>query len=105
VVCGANTSYLSDGAWVTERERYGDVCQVRVSPNASVIPNLGSIELAEALSKVIPFVAKKDDRPVLACVRFAQKDGKLTLTGADGFRLADIALDCRKSAIMGHEKG
>ena len=51
------------------------------------------MELAEALSRVIPFAAKGDDRPVLACVRFAQKDGKLTLTSADGFRLAEVSLD------------
>jgi len=93
VVCGSNTGYLEDGAWVTEKVKYEDTCQIRVSPHGSIKPNLGGIELAEALSRVIPFAAKGDDRPVLACVRFSQKDGKLTLTGADGFRLAEVALD------------
>ena len=93
VVCGSNTGYLEDGAWVTEKIKYEDTCQVRVSPNSSIKPNLGGIELAEALSRVIPFAAKEDDRPVLGCVRFAQKDGKLTFTSADGFRLAEVALD------------
>jgi hypothetical protein len=73
--------------------KYEDTCQIRVSPNSSIKPNLGGIELAEALSRVIPFAAKEDDRPVLGCVRFAQKDGKLTLTSADGFRLAEVSLD------------
>jgi DNA polymerase-3 subunit beta len=93
VVCGSNTGYLEDGAWVTEKIKYEDTCQLRVSPNSSIKPNLGGIELAEALSRVIPFAAKGDDRPVLGCVRFAQKDGKLTLTSADGFRLAEVVLD------------
>ena len=94
VVCGSNTSYLTDGAWVTEKIAMSDSCEVRVSPNSSVIPNLGALELAEALSRVIPFAAgKKDERPVLGCVRFAQSDGKLTLTSADGYRLAEVTLD------------
>jgi len=71
-----------------------DTCEVRVSPNTSVIPNLGALELAEALSRVIPFAAgKKDERPVLKCIRFAQRDGKLTLTATDGYRLAETTLD------------
>jgi DNA polymerase-3 subunit beta len=93
VVCGSNTGYLEDGAWVTEKIKYEDICQLRVSPNSSIKPNLGGTELAEALSRVIPFAAKGDDRPVLGCIRFAQKDGKLTLTSADGFRLAEVSLD------------
>jgi DNA polymerase-3 subunit beta len=93
VVCGSNTGCLEDGAWVTEKMKYEDTCQIRVSPNSSIKPNLGGIELAEALSRVIPFAAKEDDRPVLGCIRFAQKDGKLTLTSADGFRLAEVSLD------------
>lgn len=94
VVCGANTSYLPDGAWVTDKDRYGEACEIRVSPNVLVIPNLGAMELAEALSRVIPFaVGKKDERPVLRCVRFAQAGGKLTLTTTDAYRLAEITLD------------
>jgi len=94
VVCGSNTGYLEDRAWVAEGMEHSNTCQVRVSPHNSVTPNLGGIELAEALSKVLPFAAaKKDERMVLKCVRIAQKDGKLTLTAADGFHLADQSLD------------
>ena len=94
VVCGRNTSHILDGAWITDKDRLSDTCEIRVSPNGSVIPNLGAMELAEALSRVIPFaVGKKDERPVLNCVRFAQGDGKLTLTTADGYRLAEVTLD------------
>lgn len=94
VVCGTNTSYLEDGAWIAEKMAIADTCEVRVSPNVSVVPNLGGIELAEALARVIPFAAgKKDEGPVLQCIRFAQKEGKLTLASADGYRLADVALD------------
>jgi len=93
VVCGATTAYLPDKSWVTEKNRYGGRCEIRVAPSVAVIPNLGTAELAEALGRVIPFTAKQDDRPVLACVRFAAKGGKLTLAAADGFRIADISLD------------
>jgi DNA polymerase-3 subunit beta len=94
VVCGSNTGFLPDKAWIADKDRYGETCEIRVSPNSSVIPNLGAMELAEALSRVIPFAAgKKDERPVLGCVRFAQSDGKLTLTAADGYRLAEVTLD------------
>jgi DNA polymerase III sliding clamp (beta) subunit (PCNA family) len=52
------------------------------------------MELAEALSRVIPFaVSKKEDRPVLNCIRFAQGDGKLTLIASDAYRLAEVTLD------------
>jgi len=94
VVCGSNTGFLPDGAWVTDKDRHGETCEIRVSPNGSVIPNLGAMELAEALSRVIPFaVGKKEERPVLNCVRFAQGDGRLTLTTSDGYRLAEVTLD------------
>ena len=93
VVCGSNTGYLESEAWITEKIKYELPCQIRVSPENGVKPNLGGIELAEALSRVIPFTAKDEDRPVLSCVRFAQKDGKLTLTASDGFRLAELSLD------------
>ena len=60
------------------------LCDVRISPSNSVKPNVGGIELADALARVLPFTAKGDDRPVLACVNFVAKDGKLTLVSADG---------------------
>jgi DNA polymerase III sliding clamp (beta) subunit (PCNA family) len=54
---------------------------------------MGVSEFAEALSKVLPFTAKDDTRPVLACVKFEAKEGKLRLVSADGFRLAVLDLD------------
>jgi len=92
VVCGANTSYLDDMAWVGEKTPL-TLCDVRVSPSNSVKPNLGALELSEALSRVLPFTAKEDNRPVLQCVLFTVKEGKLTLVSADGFRLAMVKLD------------
>jgi DNA polymerase-3 subunit beta len=92
VICGANTSYLADSEWIGDKTPMS-LCEVRVSPNNSVKPNIGSLELSEALSRVLPFTAKDDDRPVLACVLFIAKDGKLTLVSADGFRLAVTSLD------------
>jgi DNA polymerase III sliding clamp (beta) subunit (PCNA family) len=59
-----------------------------------VKPNIGGLELAEALGRVLPFTAKEDNRPVLQCVLFKAVDGKLTLVSADGFRLAVVVLDC-----------
>jgi len=92
VICGANTSYLADGEWLTEKTPL-TFAEVRVSPSNSVKPNVGTIELSEALAKVLPFTAKDENRPVLQCVKFEAKDGKLRLVSADGFRLAVVTLD------------
>jgi len=92
VTCGANTSYLDDMAWVSEKTPM-TLCDVRVSPKRVVKPNIGSLELAEALDRVLPFTAKEDNRPVLQCVLFKAGEGKLKLVSADGFRLAVVTLD------------
>jgi len=57
------------------------------------MPNLGSIELAEALARVLPFTTSDEKRPVLQCLKLEVKEGKLTLVGADGYRLAIANLD------------
>jgi len=99
VICGANTSYLADNDWIKEASAKGKggtpltFCEVRISPSNTIMPNVGAIELAEALARVLPFTAKGDDRPVLACVKFEARDGKLYLVSADGFRLAVVSLD------------
>jgi len=93
VVCGANTSYLEDMAWVGDKTPM-TLCEVRVSPKRIVQPNIGGLELAEALNRVIPFTATEDNRPVLQCVLFKAGEGKLMLVSADGFRLAVVKLDC-----------
>ena len=92
VTCGSNTSYLDDMAWVGDKTPM-TICDVRVSPKRIVKPNIGSVELAEALDRVLPFTAKGDTRPVLQCVLITAKEGKLTLASADGFRLAVVTLD------------
>jgi len=92
VTCGANTSYLEDSAWIGEKTPM-TLCEVRISPNRTVKPNIGGLELAEALNRVLPFTAKEDNRPVLQCVLFTAKEGKLTMVSADGFRLAMVTLD------------
>jgi hypothetical protein len=92
VVCGSNTSYLDDLAWVGEKTPM-TLADVRVSPNNTVKPNIGSLELVEALNRVLPFTAKEDNRPVLQCVLFKAGEGKLKLVSADGFRLAVVTLD------------
>jgi DNA polymerase-3 subunit beta len=92
VICGANTSVLADNEWIGEKTPM-TMCEVRVSPKNSVRPNIGANELAEALNRVLPFTAKDDNRPVLQCVYFTAKEGKLTLVSADGFRLAVVNLD------------
>jgi hypothetical protein len=96
VICGANTSYLEDLAWISkEGKRITPLtlCDVRVSPNNSVKPNVGANELAEALSRVLPFTSGDENRAVFQCVLFIAKEGKLTLVSADGFRLAVVSLD------------
>jgi len=93
VTCGSNTSYLEDLAWVGDKTPM-TLCEVRVSSKRIVQPNIGGLELAEALNRVLPFTAKEDNRPVLQCVLFKAGEGKLTLVSADGFRLAVVTLDC-----------
>ncbi len=92
VACGSYQSYIPDGAWLKDKTPFS-FCQVRVSPSYAVMPNLGGNELAEALSRVLPFTNTDDARPVLQCVKVVQKDGKLTLIAADGFTLGEISLD------------
>ena len=89
VICGANASYLADNEWIGDKTPL-TLCQVRVSPSNSVKPNIGTAELAETLSRLLPFTARDDNRPVLQCVNLVAKGGKLTLVSADGFRLAVI---------------
>jgi len=93
VICGANTSYLADNEWIGDKTPL-IFCGVRVSPSNSVTPNIGAGELADTLARVLPFTAKDDARPILQCVNFVAKDGKLTKASADGFRLAVTSLDC-----------
>ena len=92
VVCGNHQSYIPDGAWLKDKTPFS-FCQVRVSPSYAVMPNLGGNELADALSRVLPFTDADDARPVLQCVKVVQKDDKLTLIAADGFTLGEISLD------------
>ena len=92
VICGANTSYLEDTAWVGDKTLM-TFAEIKISPCNNVKPNIGSIELAEALNRVLPFTATDDNRPVLQCVKFVAGGGKLKLVSADGFRLAEVTLD------------
>ena len=103
VICGVNTSNLKDGQWIKQgtTNKKGEVrgqtpmtfCDVRITPHFSIIPNVGATELAYALNKVLPFTAKDNDTPVLRCVLFRAKDGKLTLVGTDGIKLSVVSLD------------
>jgi len=92
VICGSNTSYLEDMAWIGENTPM-TIAEVRVSPNNTVKPNIGNVELAEALNRTLPFTATEDNRPVLQCVLFKAGEGKLKLVGADGYRLAIQTID------------
>ena len=93
MVCGGSISYLADNTWIGEKTPLS-FAAIRVSPSNIVKPNIGAAELSEALSKVLPFTSKEDTRPVLQCVSFEAKEGKLTIVAADGFRLSVVALDC-----------
>jgi DNA polymerase-3 subunit beta len=79
-------------AWIGEKMPM-TLADVRVSPDNAVKPNIGSLELSEALNRVLPFTAKDDNRPVLQCLLFKAGEGKLKLVSADGFRLAVVTLD------------
>jgi len=87
VICGSHEAIIPDNAWISDKTPV-TFCQIRVSPNVTVYPNLGSIELAEALSKVLPFTSTDESKPILHAVLFKQSGNKLTLASCDGFRLA-----------------
>jgi len=92
VVCGAFQSYLNDEAWIGEKTPYS-LAEVRFCPVNTLTPNIGSLELAEAINRVLPFTSTDDSRAVLQCVMFVSGEGKLKLISADGFRLAECVLD------------
>ena len=92
IICGSNTSVLDDSAFIG-KDTPNITCEVRVHPHNVIIPNMGNSEIAEALNKVLPFTASDEKRPVLGCVKFIAKDGKLTLVSADGFRIAITNID------------
>lgn len=92
VVCGSTVSQLEDSRWLRDNDAMTFV-EVKCQPKYSVVPNVGNAEIAEALSRVIPFVSKSDDKPVLSCVLFVAKEGKLTLVASDGYRMAVQSLD------------
>jgi DNA polymerase-3 subunit beta len=92
VICGSNTSVLNDGDWIGEKTPM-TFCEIRVSPKVSVTPNIGTVEFIEALTRVLPFATDDEKRPVLNCVYFLVKDGKLNMVSADGFTLSMVKLD------------
>jgi len=92
VVCGAFTTYLDDEAWITDKTGMS-YAEIRVCQANTLTPNVGSTELADAISKVLPFTHKEDDRPILRCILFEVENGTLKLVSADGFRLATVDLD------------
>ena len=101
VVCGANASYLTEGAWIKNGTSSGrgirggtplTFCEVRVSPATAVKPNIGANELAHALNRVLPFTSTDSNRKIQQCISVEAKDGKLVLVATDGFSLADVSL-------------
>ena len=93
VLCGSHTGQVNASDW-TDDKMPRTLCEVRVSPHHSIQPNIGTGELADAISQVLPFTASEDNRPVLQCVNIIAGDGKLILVGADGFTLSEVRLDC-----------
>ncbi|MFC1592986.1 hypothetical protein ACFL4C_03125 [Candidatus Omnitrophota bacterium] len=77
VICSSNTSYLKNLAWVGQKTPF-TLCEVRISPNRTIKPNIGGLELSEALNRVLPFTAKEDNRPVLQCVLFKAGEGVIS---------------------------
>ena len=90
LTCGSYSALIDDSAWVNEKMAQGAICDLRISPVKAVSPNIGAQELAEALSRVIPFAAKVSERPVLNGVNVRQADSTLTLKAADGFIAAIV---------------
>ena len=92
VVCGATTSFLNDMAWIGDKTPI-TLAEVRISPANIIKPNIGSLELAEALNRVLPFTSGDSAQGIKQCVLFGAKEGKLSLVATDGYRLAIATLD------------
>jgi len=92
IVCGSYQSYLDDMAWCDDKTAY-TAAEVRFTSANTITPNIGNVELAEAIARVLPFTATEDARPVLQNVLFEASEGKLKLVAADGFTLAEAVLD------------
>ena len=101
VVCGRNVSHLPGGAWIGENTAHS-LGQLQVSPSVAVNPNLGTIELATALTKIIPFTSTEESKPILNTVLFRRGDGVLNIVSADGYRLAIYTLPLQgdKAEVM-----
>ncbi|GAI88423.1 unnamed protein product [marine sediment metagenome] len=67
VICGANTSSIGDSDWIGENTPL-TFCEVRICPSNTVKPNIGSVELSDAIDMVLPYTSTDDARPVLQCV-------------------------------------
>jgi len=92
VVCGANVSLIADSAWIGEKTPMV-FADVRVSPQNIVNPNISSLELAEALNRVLPFTTDDEKRPILQNILVKASGGKLVLVASDGARMAIQRLD------------
>ncbi|MDV2988874.1 MAG: DNA polymerase III subunit beta [Dehalogenimonas sp.] len=92
VVCGANQAYLTNNEWTGDKTTSG-YCELKVNPRYSIIPNLGALEMSEALERVLTFTSSQSSRPVLQGVCLKAANGKLDLISADGYRLAIATLD------------
>jgi DNA polymerase III sliding clamp (beta) subunit (PCNA family) len=79
------------------------LCEVRVSPNHSIVPNVGVTELADAINKSIPFASKDSEKPIMSAVFFNASEGKLALVATDGVILSETTLDYEGSgqALIG----
>jgi DNA polymerase-3 subunit beta len=92
IVCGSHHSFIPQGAWLKSNAPFS-FCQLKVSPGYNISPNIGSTELAEAFSRVIPFIAMDEHRQVLRCIKVLLKDNKLSFIATDGFTLSQLNLD------------
>jgi DNA polymerase-3 subunit beta len=92
VVCGQSVSQLEDSQWLKDNDAMTFV-KVKCQSKVAVVPNVGVAEIAGAISRVIPFVSKSEDRPVLSCVLIQAVKGKLTLIASDSYRMAIQTLD------------
>jgi len=92
VVCGAFQSYLPDMAWIGDATAHS-TAEVRFCSANTLTPNIGSLELAEAISRVLPFTASDETRPVLNTVLFEASMGKLRIVAGDGYTLSECTLD------------
>lgn len=93
VACGQLVSTIPDSHWIDAEKTPMALCEVKVSPKNTIIPNMGVTELADAVARALPFASRDSEKPIMSAVLFSAGEGKLSVVATDGVILSEQTLD------------